>query len=500
MTMESPHPDLQPSSQDVIRTLALSSAELWHEALQRLSDVQQGQAVLARSIEELSSVLRQALATGQVPGAAGAGDEPARALAGPGGNGATSLTPPPPPLPPAVVSDLDSAPPLDVPAASVETPATPLDLAPPPPPVVAVTPDPVSETTIENTEPSPPPAPTLRMPPIADDLRPEAVDALIVAEFGEAAMVGMTAPQVVARDAEPTVAPVLAESPAAGAPSPAASVLDTLLGPAPEASDAIAPALAPPPPPAGFVVDRGALTSDAGPPQVPPVPDGPLAPVATAPTPLAVQPPPPPPPPPPAPAAGEAGQSVVDALLGSAVTPPPPVPVVAPPPPPPVVSAGPPAPPMPPMPPVVAPPPPVGVPSPIVAPLTVPSADAGRGVAAPPPPPPPPAPPAPPSPLMAPPPPPVMGAPVPAPVADPPTQPVPVVTEPNSMTPPPPPPPSAAVQGAEGTFSASMASEILSAAPEAPLDEDAAAEDRPVSEDLTIVGKGRRKSFSFRIR
>lgn len=45
-----------------------------------------------------------------------------------------------------------------------------------------------------------------------------------------------------------------------------------------------------------------------------------------------------------------------------------------------------------------------------------------------------------------------------------------------------------------------MASEILSAAPEAPQEEEEVADERPVTEDMTIVAKGRRKAFSFRLR
>lgn len=47
---------------DLVRSAALSSAELWHEILQRLSDVQESQSTLAQSIEELGSIMRDAIA------------------------------------------------------------------------------------------------------------------------------------------------------------------------------------------------------------------------------------------------------------------------------------------------------------------------------------------------------------------------------------------------------------------------------------------------------
>lgn len=46
---------------DLIRSAALSSAELWQEILQRLSDVQESQIILAQSIEELGSIMRDAV-------------------------------------------------------------------------------------------------------------------------------------------------------------------------------------------------------------------------------------------------------------------------------------------------------------------------------------------------------------------------------------------------------------------------------------------------------
>lgn len=46
---------------DLVRSVAVSSAELWHEILLRLSEVQQSQIILARSIEELGTIVRDAV-------------------------------------------------------------------------------------------------------------------------------------------------------------------------------------------------------------------------------------------------------------------------------------------------------------------------------------------------------------------------------------------------------------------------------------------------------
>ena len=78
MTDVSTHPiDVGSSGEDprpradveLVRSVALSSAELWHEILQRLTEVQQSQIILARSIEELGTIVRDAV-TIQAPGLA----------------------------------------------------------------------------------------------------------------------------------------------------------------------------------------------------------------------------------------------------------------------------------------------------------------------------------------------------------------------------------------------------------------------------------------------
>jgi len=51
-----------PQDVDLVRTMALSSAELWHEILERLREVQESQARLASAIETLGGMVRDALA------------------------------------------------------------------------------------------------------------------------------------------------------------------------------------------------------------------------------------------------------------------------------------------------------------------------------------------------------------------------------------------------------------------------------------------------------
>ncbi|HXW33244.1 MAG TPA: hypothetical protein VEJ87_01615, partial [Acidimicrobiales bacterium] len=72
MTVESHQPDFTPSNAELVRTMALSSAELWHELLQRLTEVQQSQIALARSIEELGGIVRHALSGDNTPAIEGA--------------------------------------------------------------------------------------------------------------------------------------------------------------------------------------------------------------------------------------------------------------------------------------------------------------------------------------------------------------------------------------------------------------------------------------------
>ena len=61
MTMESRQPEGAGSNSDLVRSAALSSADLWHEILERLNEVQEGQLRLARAIESLGMIVCDAL-------------------------------------------------------------------------------------------------------------------------------------------------------------------------------------------------------------------------------------------------------------------------------------------------------------------------------------------------------------------------------------------------------------------------------------------------------
>ncbi|HYA67685.1 MAG TPA: hypothetical protein VED63_03035, partial [Acidimicrobiales bacterium] len=56
-----------PQDVDLVRTMALSSAELWHEILERLREVQESQVRLAGAIETLGVMVRDALAPDSRP-------------------------------------------------------------------------------------------------------------------------------------------------------------------------------------------------------------------------------------------------------------------------------------------------------------------------------------------------------------------------------------------------------------------------------------------------
>ena len=61
MTMESRQPEGTGPNADLVRSAALSSADLWHEILERLNEVQEGQLRLARAIESLGMIVCDAL-------------------------------------------------------------------------------------------------------------------------------------------------------------------------------------------------------------------------------------------------------------------------------------------------------------------------------------------------------------------------------------------------------------------------------------------------------
>ncbi|HLX87556.1 MAG TPA: hypothetical protein VKR22_03705, partial [Acidimicrobiales bacterium] len=58
----------QPTTTDMIKSMAISSAELWHDVLQRLSEVQEGQILIAQAIADLGSVVDSLAAGTLVPG------------------------------------------------------------------------------------------------------------------------------------------------------------------------------------------------------------------------------------------------------------------------------------------------------------------------------------------------------------------------------------------------------------------------------------------------
>jgi len=74
MTMESRLPEGTGSNSDLVRSAALSSADLWHEILERLNEVQEGQIRLARAIESLGMIVCDALSVNPQAALSG-GDE-----------------------------------------------------------------------------------------------------------------------------------------------------------------------------------------------------------------------------------------------------------------------------------------------------------------------------------------------------------------------------------------------------------------------------------------
>ena len=61
MTMENRQPEEAESNTGLVHSAALSSADLWHEILGRLNEVQEGQLKLARAIESLGMIVCEAL-------------------------------------------------------------------------------------------------------------------------------------------------------------------------------------------------------------------------------------------------------------------------------------------------------------------------------------------------------------------------------------------------------------------------------------------------------
>ncbi|HUO49345.1 MAG TPA: hypothetical protein VMU09_10955, partial [Acidimicrobiales bacterium] len=84
MTVEGHRPGEDHVDADLVRSMALSSAELWHEILERLTQVQESQAALAKAISDLGVIMQNALGGETSPALAGgtqAGAGPALAAA-----------------------------------------------------------------------------------------------------------------------------------------------------------------------------------------------------------------------------------------------------------------------------------------------------------------------------------------------------------------------------------------------------------------------------------
>ncbi|HXQ44697.1 MAG TPA: hypothetical protein VN816_08665 [Acidimicrobiales bacterium] len=205
MTMESRQPEGAESNSNLVRPAALSSADLWHEIIERLNEVQEGQLRLARAIESLGVIVCDALSVN--PQAALGGAEVATL---PRSAQRVPLAAGPPAQPP--VADLgtntddaattqrklDSL--LD---ADVFAPASPApDLATTGPVgsprfYVAPVPDESRKTPRESVSTGSWPrgrrvarglareAPTMNSPAVVPDLTPAAIDALLAAEFGD---------------------------------------------------------------------------------------------------------------------------------------------------------------------------------------------------------------------------------------------------------------------------------------------------------------------------
>jgi hypothetical protein len=502
--MESRQPEETGSNADLVRSAALSSADLWHEILERLNEVQEGQLRLARAIESLGLIVCDALSVN--PHAALSGGEPtSMARTAPRVQLAAG-----PPTQPTFTSDpaatqraIDS-----LLSSDVFTTASPPTEVPKTPdvhttPDVHKTPDvpaaapagsvssprfyvaPVSEESRKVTRQPVASgswprgrrvarglgreAPDLPRPALVPNLTPAAIDALLAAEFGDASTGSSPPPRVVhATEAGPLLTTLLgAEFDSVAASRPATPV-DPTPAPKPTAQPA---APTPPVPPSSIPRPaRSPQAMSAASPIAPPAP----APVVTPPqstqwspttdarrpigtsAPAAQAPPPPPVSPRPTPTAGPSP------LL------PPPVPS-APAGTPPTPTAAPPAPP--------APPAPAGLrtsvgPGPSGAPDPVPRR----------------------SPLDA-------ATPNPAPFMAPGTPPT--VTPPLDTA-----APAGASEQANAMemsqptkrpdSAASMATEILSASPHVQAAEPTEPKPTMMAEDVTIMAKGRRRRFRLR--
>ncbi len=378
MTMESQPTGDQPSSSELVRSMALSSAELWHELLERLTEVQQSQAALARAIEELGTIVRGALSSVGVP--AGPAVEPGSVapLAPAPTTGSLGSLPPPPaaqtPSSPDVVDALLGAAPPPPTAPAPETPTAapsappavpePLFYVPPlmetkaaedqalAPTAGAARPDAPDLTEPFQTPPPPPRSetpPLTVLPPVTANLTPDAVDALLAGEFGPGAIpsnpLGAFSVSGAPTSPEAPAPPVHADQSSQGSPPVASSqpdLLDSLLGSEFVSASSLPPQAAPAPQsPAGSFPATGQWAPHPGPPPPPPgfavTPEAILGIPGQAAQPgMGQAPPPPGPPPPPDGPPGGAGQwqppdagggpsdamSLATEILGAAPAPP----------------------------------------------------------------------------------------------------------------------------------------------------------------------------------
>ncbi len=222
--MDSRYQRGQPSSGELVRSMALSSAELWHEILERLHEMQESQAKLASAIEGLSVMFKDAIAPDDQPivGAHSRGVARAR---GELPTFATAPTLPPetePALPVPVIPDApasqeaasetepdadDEALPFKAPDAPAETSRDDArDTATPSGSQTADVSDPAFAPEI--------PEPLFYVPPLGEDvltlsavvdLTPSALDAVLAAEFNDVEQPSVTDAQPSVTDEQPSV-------------------------------------------------------------------------------------------------------------------------------------------------------------------------------------------------------------------------------------------------------------------------------------------------------
>ncbi|HVC71728.1 MAG TPA: hypothetical protein VNC61_15850 [Acidimicrobiales bacterium] len=291
MTMESRQPEGAGSNSDLVRSAALSSADLWHEVLERLNEVQEGQIRLARAIESLGMIVCDALSVN--PQAALTGAEQTAPL--PRAQQRVPLAAGPPPADikqqvapserelAATQRTIDSLLSSDVFVPAAPGPESRQSAGTPSPAVaatgsatsprfyVAPVPEENRNVTREPVSTGAWPrgrrvarglareGPSLTGPAVVPNLTPAAIDALLAAEFGDPSMAPAPRPQMVpAAQAGPLLNALLGtqfQATASVPVPPAARPATPPVGSPPVA--AVAPSVqtaapAPPPPPMAF--------------------------------------------------------------------------------------------------------------------------------------------------------------------------------------------------------------------------------------------------------